>query len=129
MKLIDYVYAHIYSWYYKMARNGRKVNPQSLTAIAFSICINGWFVFSLEIYFHFSNHPQIKINALIYIILALISGGIVNEIYSRKDRYLAVYNKYAASRQIKNIKNPILFSWIFILLPYVLLLLFLIPII
>jgi hypothetical protein len=33
MNFVDYVYAHIYSWYQKMVENGRKVNPQGLTSM------------------------------------------------------------------------------------------------
>ena len=106
-----------------MAMSGRKVNPQSLTAIVIGVCLNGWVVFCLELYYFFSGHPRFKVNTLVFILLAFIFAGVANEFYSRNDRYLEVYRKYAISDQVRKRKNPILQSWLFIFLPYILLLL------
>jgi len=124
MNFIDYVYAHIYSWYQKMADKGRKVNPQGLTSVVFGICANGWFIFFTELYFFLFKSHRVTINTLIYVIVALFFAGLVNLIYSNNDRYLMVYNTYLQSNKKQNGK-AIVFSWIFIFFPYILLLFFL----
>jgi hypothetical protein len=126
MSLIDYVYAHIYTWYQKMVEKGRKVNPQGLTSMVFGICANGWFIFFTEVYFSLFKSHRITINTLVYVIVALIFAGLVNVIYSSKDRYQVVYNKYQQSDKVRERQKAIVISWIFIFFPYLLLLLFLI---
>jgi hypothetical protein len=125
MNLIDYIYAHIYGWYQKMAEAGRKVNSQGLTSVVFGICANGWFIFFTELYFYLFPIHRITINTLVYVIVALFFAGIVNLIYSNNDRYLKVYHKYLQSDKARDRKRAIVFSWIFIFLPYILLLFFL----
>ena len=125
MNLIDYIYAHIYSWYQKMAEAGRKINPQGLTSVVFGLCANGWFIFFTELYFYLFPIHRITINTLVYVIVALFFAGIVNLIYSNNDRYLKVYHKYLQSDKVRDRKRAIVFSWIFIFLPYMLLLFFL----
>jgi hypothetical protein len=125
MNFIDCVYAHIYSWYQKMAENGRKVNPPGLTSMVFGICGNGWFIFFTELYFYLSKAHRVVINTLVYILVTLFFAGLVNLIYSRNDRYLRVYNKYLQSDKMQDRRRAIVFSWIFIFLPYIFLLLFL----
>lgn len=124
MNFIDFVYASIYSWYQQMADNGRKVNPQGLTSVVFGICTNGWFVFFTELYFYLSKSHRITINTLVYVIVALFSAALVNLIYSRNDRYRVVYNKYQQSNKKKS-RRAVIFSWVFIFFPYILLLFFL----
>ena len=125
MNLFDYVYPHIYSWYYQMKLNGRKVNPQSLTSLAFSICSVGWLIFLIELYDRFFNeHHTTNVNTIVVIIVALLSGGLVNKIYSKNDRYLKIYNKYSASDKNSNKKRSTFLSWIFIWIPYLLFVLF-----
>ncbi len=125
MNFIDYVYAHIYSWYQKMVENGRKVNPEGLTSMLFGICANGWFIFFIELYYFISKSHRVTINILVYGIVALFFAGVVNLIYSRNDRYLKVYNRYLQSDKAQDRRRGIVFSGIFIFLPYILLLLFL----
>jgi len=57
MKLLDYLYANICSWYYNMVANGRKVNPQSATSLMFSICFIGWFIFFCTVIFVYFKNP------------------------------------------------------------------------
>jgi hypothetical protein len=107
-----------------MKTNGRKVDPQRYTALAFSICSIGWYILVMELYDRFLSYHTTHINTIIIIIVALLSGGVINEIYSRNDRYIKVYNKYVSAVTIKNKGKFILFSWLFILLPYLLFVLF-----
>jgi hypothetical protein len=125
MNFIDYVYAHIYGWYQKMVENGRKVNPEGLTSMLFGICANGWFIFFMEFYYFLSKSHRVPINILVYGLVVLFFAGIVNLIYSRNDRYLKVYNRYLQSDKAQDRRRGIVFSMIFIFLPYLLLLLFL----
>lgn len=65
MILIDYVYAYIYSWYYQMKANGRNVDPQKFTALAFSICSVGGLLFLMELYDRFISHRTTAVNMFI----------------------------------------------------------------
>jgi hypothetical protein len=108
-----------------MVEKGRKVNPQGLTSVVFGICANGWFIFFTELYFYLFKSQRVTINTLVYVIVALFFAGLVNLIYSSNDRYLTVYNRYQQSDKVQDRRRAIVFSWIFIFFPYILLLLFL----
>lgn len=125
MNFIDNVHAHIYRWYQKMAENGRKVNPKRLTSLVFGICGNGWFIFFTQLYYHFLPSQRVKIDILLYGIVGLLSAGVANLIYSHNDMYLQVYNHYLQTDKMQDRKRAIIYSWIFIFFPYMLLLLFL----
>ncbi len=118
--LIDYIYANLYDWYYKMAQNGRKVDPQFSTSMLFGLCCCGWFLLLLELYTKLGNRNDIHINYLFYGLLGLLASGIVSLIYSKNDRYQRVYDKYITSNKIKNKKKGILISICFIILPFIL---------
>jgi hypothetical protein len=124
MKVIDCVYAHIYGWYNQMKTNGRKVDPQRYTALAFSICSVGWLMLCIELYDRFLVNRSMDVNMLLVVFVALLSGGVIKQIYSRNERYIVVYNKYTASGKMKNKGKYIFYSWLFIFSPYVLFLLF-----
>lgn len=116
MKKLDYIYAHIYIWYNRMKLNGRKVDPQSLTAAAFTIWSIGLCIAAIQLYDLIFDHRS-KINTLAIAIIGPLCGGIVNEIYSRDFRYLEVYNEFVLNGTVIN-KRGILYAWIFILVPY-----------
>lgn len=122
MKLIDYIYNNIYSWYNKMKTDGRKVDPPGLTSMAFGLCFGGWFFFIDWFYYHFILHsfPE-SIHKLILIFVVFLFAGIINKVYSSNERYLKVYNKYMSSDIVKNKNRAILLSVLFILLPYIIL--------
>ena len=124
MKVIDFVYAHIYGWYNQMKMNGRKVDPQRYTALVFSICSVGWLVLGIELYDRFLVNRAMDLNMLLVVFVALLSGGVIKQIYSRNDRYLMVYDKYTESGKMKNKGKYIFYSFLFIFIPYVLCLLF-----
>jgi hypothetical protein len=124
MKIIDYLYFNIYRWYYQMRVDGRKVNPPSLTASLFGICLSGWFFFFDYLYYHFKLHkfPE-NIHKLLTIFIAFLVGGIINKIYFSNDRYLQVYNGYMSSGIARDKKKglffhlflyfPLLYVWLF----------------
>ncbi len=125
MKFIDYVFFNIYRWYNAMKTNGRNVNPTSATAMMFSICVVGWSICLILFYSDFItkiNYFRNSNNKYIFALIGLLSYGIVNSYYSSKDRYLTIYNKFSAG--VSNRKNTILLSFIFIILPYIVILLF-----
>jgi hypothetical protein len=120
MKLIDFVYAHIYSWYNRMRLNGRKVDPQRYTTIAFLLWFIGLFFVGIILY-DLPSRKMIPANeGYIGGIGALIAAGLLNEFYSRNDRYLRVYNKYTSNGQVQIKGIAYLYAWLFILAPYVL---------
>lgn len=126
MKYIDYIYFNIYSWYNDMKKAGRKVNPQSLTSMAFGICIGGWFILITVFYLQYNNHKVFisDFKKYIFIFVTLISAGLINEFYSSNNRFQKVYNKYINTVKPQNRKKTFLFSLLIIFLPYIILVLF-----
>jgi hypothetical protein len=108
-----------------MAEGGRKVNPQSLTSMVLGICATGWLIFFVEFYYFVSGVHIVSNSVVVYVFAALLFSGLTNYLYSLDDRYLEVYNrsKYSAPKARRN--RAMVFSWVFIFLPYLLLLLFL----
>ena len=117
MKILDYIYAHIYIWYNRMKLNGRRVDPQSLTAFAFVIWGTGVsFVVIKLCHFTIDHRSKYSPGIIMLAIIGFSCGGIINEMYSSDFRYLKVYNKYALNGDPVN-RRGILYSWIFILVP------------
>jgi len=104
-----------------MKMEGRKVNPQGLTSLAFGLCFGGWFFLIDWAYHHFVLHNFPGDTHKFYSMIAVVVFyGIIDEVYSANDRYLKVYDKYVSSDKIKNRRSAILFSILFIILPYIL---------
>jgi hypothetical protein len=118
--VFDYVYANLYNWYYRMVQNGRKVDPQNLTAMLFGICACGWFLLLLEIYLRIEARNNIHISYLFYGLLTLLISGIVSSIYSKNDRYQKVFEQYITSNTIENKRKAVLLSIGFIFFPFIL---------
>ena len=116
MRLFDFVYAHIYYWYYRMQMNGRKVEPQHYTTIAFVLWFAGLFLLIIRVH-DLIFRPILHINGLVVALAALIAGGILREVYSRNDRYLKAFNKYTSNGQDAIKGKPIILAWLFILAP------------
>jgi len=127
MKLIDYVYFNLYRWYNKMKTEGRKVDPENATSMIFGLSIGGWFILIDVIYHHFFlKIPLNNIDIIISAFIMIISWGLVNTFYSKNERYLIVYTRYMASDIVKNKAKEIFISFLFLLLPYILLPIFVI---
>ncbi len=118
MNIVDYVYGNMYGWYLNIQLKGRKVDPQRLTAILFGICATAWIAAIAEAYYVYSKKPVIAFNSLLYLILMITFYGITNEIYSRNDRYIKVYKKYAKTRKAQRLPTPIILSFLFFMLPH-----------
>ena len=122
MRFIDYIYFNIYRWYYNMKMDGRKVDPTGMTAIMFGVCFGGWFVLLDWLYYHFMLHTYPgSINKLVSIFVVFLFAGLINQIYLSNDKYLKVYNDYISSATEKNRGKSTFFSFIFIILPFLLL--------
>jgi hypothetical protein len=123
MKIVDYIYFNIYRWYYQMKTKGRRIDPALLTAVTFGLCFGGWFFFVDVIYHLYAKHSLMnKMDKFILIAVAVLFAGIINEIYSSNDRYAKVHDKYVTSGKIKDKNRAIIFSFLFIYLPYIILL-------
>jgi hypothetical protein len=103
-----------------MKTDGRKVEPKSLTSMWFGVCVSGWVLFVSLLYSHFTKKGYPSFNNLVLFFIGLLGFGIVNVIYSSNDRYLNVYNKYIALYGDKSRERLALFSFAFLLLPYIL---------
>jgi len=119
MKFIDFIYFNIYSWYNKMKMDGRKVDPQLMTAIMFGMCAEGWLLLITSCY----NHFKFPINLsdtykLLSLLVMVISGGIINQFYQSNNRYLKVYDNYITSIVEKDKKKSVFLSFLFIFSPY-----------
>src|SRR5438045_9362455 len=88
MKLMDHIYFNIYRWYYKMKMDGRKVDPQGLTAMAFGLCFGGWFFVIDSIYPDMLHTLSSGYHKLALIIAVFLFAAVINEVYTRKDRVL-----------------------------------------
>lgn len=118
MKLLDFVYAHVYSWYLRMYLKGRKVDPQSCTTRAFVLGFVGLTFVGVLSYNLILGKNVSMPHGFAGALGALIAGGLVNEYYSWNDRYLKVYNKYTANGQIQIKGREYLLAWLFLLWPY-----------
>jgi hypothetical protein len=121
MRFLDLIYFNLYRWYNKMKTDGRNVDPTGVTAMMFGICVTGWFIDFTLLYYKFilkTTYAENSYMAYIYVLVGLISYGLINNYYLSKDRYLAVYNKYLSMETNKK-NSSILLSFIFIILPYV----------
>lgn len=105
-----------------MKTDGRKVDPQGLTSMWLGLCIGGWFLLIDIGYFHFvqKSFPDNTHN-IVLIFITLISMGLMRNLYASDDRYLKVYTKYISCEVEKNKGKEIFFSFMFVLLPYLLL--------
>lgn len=126
MKLINYIYFNIYNWYFEMKTDGRKVNPQSLTSMAFGLCVGGWVILFTVFYLQFITQKVLIPDLVKYIIgfVILISAGLINEFYSSGNRYQKIYKEYISGDIVKNKKKGVLLSFLFIFLPYFILVMF-----
>jgi hypothetical protein len=123
MKFIDLIYFNLYRWYNKMKTDGRNVEPTGLTAMMFGICVMGWFIDFTLLYFKFilkTTYFGNSYTTFIFILVWFISYGLINNYYLSKDRYLVIYNKYLSMETNKR-SSPILLSFFFITLPYIIL--------
>jgi hypothetical protein len=123
MKLIDQVYFNLYRWYNKMKTDGRNVDPTGLTAMMFGICVTGWCIDFTLLYYKYvvkTTYFGNGYTSYIFILVGLVSYGLINNYYSSKDRYLVIYNKYLSMETNKK-NSSILLSFFFIMLPYIIL--------
>jgi hypothetical protein len=118
--IFDYVYANLYAWYYRMVLNYRKVDPKSATSTCFGIWGAGCFLFFFSSYEKIARMAFVKINPLVYGLIGLLTGGIVDMVYAKNDRYQKVYEKFIVSRGIKFKTQGFLLSVGFIFLPLML---------
>jgi hypothetical protein len=103
-----------------MRTNGRNVDPQRYTMIAFLLWFIGLYFLGFILYGLIIG-KKIHINdGYVGAIVALIAAALLNEFYSRNDRYLKVYNKYTLNGQAQIKGRAFLYAWLFILAPYVL---------
>jgi hypothetical protein len=126
MNFIDYLYFNIYKWYFKMKISGRDVDPQNMAAIMFGLSIGGWYFAITLIYNRFVKHIYFLKNTdtIIFIILAIITGGIINLIYSSNNRYLTVYDKFISSDIGKKRKRGLIISFGIVLMPLLIIMIY-----
>lgn len=101
-KLLDYIYFNIYSWYYNVKTDGRKVDPTGLTSFVIGVCIGGWIFLLDSIFPSLLQKLTSGYHKLILIILAILFTALVNEIYTKNARYVKIYNQHTTSDIVKN---------------------------
>lgn len=125
MKVIDYVYVNIFRWYYKDGLYNRKADPNTMTAFMFGIWLGGLGMLASFIYSDLTRHVQfykIKESAMyITIICSILFAILINEFYLKQNRYLNLYHSYISKNKMGNKYKGIVYSFLFILLPYLLL--------
>jgi hypothetical protein len=122
MNVIDYVYAQIYCWYFEKRNNRNKIYRNILPAVALSICFTGWFVFFVELKYYYYNIKRDNHIIFYYFNTALNLGYIIYAFYIRKLRFAFACIKYVKIDKFKSSLDPIVFAWVFIFLPYILVL-------
>lgn len=117
MNIIDYLYYNVYCWYNNMKLSGRKVDPLNMTSTVFGLCFTGWTLIGIFLYYHFTQKRMENDGWVIAVLIGFFGSFIIDSIYnSTKERYLKVYNYYSSFSQLS--RRPIVFSLLFLMLPY-----------
>ena len=106
-----------------MKTDGRNVDPIAATAMMFGICSMGWSIVFTILYYKFISKSSYSSNgytSFVYILIWLVGYGLINNYYTSKERYLVIYKKYLSMETDKR-RGPILLSFLFVLLPFILL--------
>lgn len=124
MKFINLVFASIYDWYNRMKSNGRNIDPLGMAALMFGLSIEGWSLLLFYLFFKYFRQNESIPSSIVLILfaLAIIFSWLVNEYYTSKERYLQIYNDYISLSSKGSKQKNVLFSFCFLLLPYLILL-------
>ena len=118
MNVIDYVYYNVYRWYRSMRNSGRNVDPLNMSSTIFGLCFAGWTMVGIWLYYHFSRHKMQKEVWVIAAFVGFLGSFLIDAIYnSSKQRYIKVFNYYSSSNELS--KWPIFFSFLFLILPHI----------
>lgn len=124
MRFINLVFVSIYDWYNRMKSNGRNVNPLGMAVLMFGLSIEGWSLLLFYLFFKYFRHGESIPSSivLILIVVAVIFSWLVNEYYTSNERYLQIYNDYISLSSKGSKQKNVLFSFCFLVLPYLILL-------
>ncbi len=97
------------------------MDPIPQTSWVLGICIIFCIIFFDNVFSYFMKYDMdIYIHGIIAVSIGLIGAGLIHSYYLDTDRTATLYRKYKSSLPIKQIKQGTIFSFVFIFLPFLL---------
>ena len=123
MKYINYLFFNLYVWFSKSKKDLKQANPETRVFLLFGLCIGGWSMDIMVIYFRIIAHmnyiPDYFAYAVLYV--AFITVMVAAKYYTSNNRYLTVVERLTMSNDFLRKNFAIFCSFLFIILPYIVL--------
>jgi len=124
-KMIDKIFVYAYTGHYERNNNDPRIDPTGIASAILGVCIGCWIIAINGICSFLFKYDYASTKLVIAIIaVSLISGGLLNNYFLDDNRALNLYKQYKASASVKTAAQGMLRVLIFILAPFVVLIIF-----
>jgi len=115
------IFFFLYNYYYKNGNPDPRMDPIPQTSTLFAVCIAVWIVFFDLVFSYILKYKVVLyIHGIVAASIGLICGGLIHTYYLDTNRITKLYRKYKLSLTPKKIRIGTLFSFIFIISPFLL---------